>query len=136
MNTLVDRVIWKAKEHPAVSRGMVASGAGKASGHAPFLHLLEEPEECYVMTRRQALLVFNFSRTSVFNPELRGQGGVLWWRTRDETILTRLHVRCVQICDEVGFSEVCVMCEARGPSAPYYWQEMLGADYCHLKKHS
>ena len=88
------------------------------------------------MTQKQAFLLFNFSRTSVFDPEAAGQGGVLWWRTRDETILTRVHRTCVQICAEVGFSEFSVMCEAHGPSAPLYWQEMLGADYQYLKRHS
>ena len=48
----------------------------------------------------------------------------------------RIHKAVVQICAEVGFTEFSVMCEARGPSAPPYWREMLGEHYQFLKKHS
>ena len=88
------------------------------------------------MTRRQSFIVLNFLRTTVFQPQLPGQGGILWWRTSDESLLTSTHKMVVQICGEVGFSEFCVMCEARGPSAPYYWREMLGEHYRFLKRHS
>lgn len=134
MDTLVNQITWRAAEHPQVSRGMIASGAGFLSTRAAGL-VPQWPEECCVMTGKQAFLMFNFSRTSVFEPNNPGQGGVIGWRTREEAILTRLHNTCVEICNEVGFSEFCVMCEASGPSALLYWEEMLGPpDYSYLKK--
>ena len=88
------------------------------------------------MTRRQALVLLNFSRTSVFNPQLPKEGGILWWSTRDAALLRALHTKVVKICAEVGLSEFCMMCEAKGPSAPSYWREMLGDHYGYLKKRS
>ena len=138
MISLVNSVTWKAKEHLEISRGMARSGAGLLSSHSPAVRVLHEDliEQCTVMTRRQLLLVFNLSRTSVFHPSFPKQGGILWWNTKDEGMLAKLHQLCVQICAEVGFSEFCVMCEARGPSAPPYWEEMLGENYRWLRKHS
>jgi hypothetical protein len=135
MQTLADIVIWRASEHPEMSRGMIASGAAFLVGKAPPLGS-DLIEKCFVMTRKQAYVIVNFSRTSVFNPEIAGQGGILYWRTGEAALLKVLHNQVIQICAEVGFSEFCVMCEARGPSAPFYWQEMLGDHYHYLKKHS
>src|SRR5881296_3190235 len=132
MQTLLDTVTWKASEHPATSRGTIASSGGFLIGSSERISP-ELVEECCVMTRRQAFVILNFSRTSVFQPDLPGKGGILWWRTSDEALLMRLHRAVVEICAEVGFSEFSVMCEARGPSAPYYWREMLGTQYRFLK---
>jgi hypothetical protein len=64
MKTLVDSVVWKAKEHPRLSRGMMASGSGFLANtlSATDSLLTNVVEECTVMTRRTLLS----ARTTVF----------------------------------------------------------------------
>ena len=113
MKTLIDTVAWRSAEHPDLSRGMSAAGAGFLAGHSPELDL-DLSEEFSVMTRKQTFLFLNFSRTTVFSPSPPLQGGILWWNTKDEALLATLHKKVVDICAEVGFSEVHVMCESKG----------------------
>lgn len=149
METLLDHVEWKANEHPEYSRGMTKSASWlDAVDHGP--RLMEDlREECYVMTRKQNFFLLNLSHTSVFDKDLhekslkwrvswrrKFQGGILDWNTNDEAILTQLHWAIVGICAEVGYTEFCVMCQARGPDAPDYWREMLGEKTRYLKRHS
>lgn len=134
MKTLIDSVHWEAKDHPTHSRGLLISLPPINPTERDFPR--DFPEECQVMTRRQRTLIFNFSRTTVFDPRLPGQGGILKWNTSDEETLLMLHKACMKICSEVGFSEFCVMCEAKGPSAEPYWQEMLGPNYLYLRNRS
>jgi hypothetical protein len=135
MQTLVDKVIWKAIEQPSESRGMVASSAGLFEDKSPFI-IEGLSEECLVMTRRQKFFLFNLSRTSVLQDLESKKGGIFWWRTSDESLLEDLHSLIVLICSEVGFSEIYTMCSRHGPSVPIYWQEMMGDYYCYLKRHS
>ena len=148
METLLDCVEWKANEHPEYSRGMTKSAwwfDATDQGPRPMEDL---QEKCYVMTRKQGFLLFNFSHTSVFDQELSEealkwrvswrrnfQGGILDWNTDDEAILAQLHRAIVGICAEVGYTEFCVMCQAKGADAPDYWREMLGENIRYLKRH-
>ena len=121
---------WEEKKHPRPSRGMrVLRG--------PSANLKEQPghhsERFYVTTIRRAFLFINSSRTSVSHPNLT-DCAILWWNTTDEATLTKLHRACMDICSEVGFTEVWGQCGLKSPSAPAYWQEMLGDNFRFLKK--
>jgi hypothetical protein len=135
MQTLVNKVIWKADDHPNYSRGMIASSAGLFENQTPVI-MDGLSEECTVMTRKQKLILFNVSHTTVLLGSDPSKGGILWWRTSDPSLLKDLHTMIVLICSEVGFSEIYTMCSRHGPSVPFYWKEMLGDYYCYLKKHS
>jgi hypothetical protein len=152
VNTLTDVVKWTASEHSGHSRGML-KGAPFLANNPP-LRFEGLVEEGTVMTRKISGLFTDKSRTTVIKDLLpenvagismgdamqqsfnRGpaQAGVLSWKTTDESILAHLHTACVEIISEVGFTEFCLMCEAHGPHAPIYWQEMLGENFRYLKK--
>ena len=121
---------WAKKEHPKPSRGMRAV-------LPPSANLKEQPgphsERFYITTIKRVFLFINLSQTSVSHPQLP-DCAVLWWNTTDETTLAKLHRACVEICSEVGFTEVWCQCALRTPSAPAYWHEMLGDNYRFLKK--
>src|SRR4051794_920240 len=125
--TLLEPVRWKAREHPSLSRGMHAAGAGLLAGQPRLIDDLVE--DCQVMTRKQQKFLFNVSRTTIFDPRQPDLGAILFWKTSDEFLLGELHKTCIAICAEVGFSEFRTMSAARGPSARPYWQEMLGEKY-------
>ena len=139
METLVNTIHWRAKDHPSTSRGMLKSGGSfLATVTNPVEDIIREKltEECVVMTRRQVLFFANLSRTSILLPGNSKEGAVLWWNINDENILVKLHKNCVDICSEIGFSEFCIMSEAKGLSADLYWQEMLEENARYLKRHS
>ena len=121
---------WKEKEHPKPSRGMrVLRG--------PSADLKEQPghhsESFYITTIKPVFLFINLSRTSVSHPNLT-DCAILWWNTTDEATLAKLHRACMNICSEVGFTEVWGQCGLKSPSPPAYWQEMLGDNFRFLKK--
>jgi hypothetical protein len=130
MEPLMDYGHWDEKEHPKPSRGMRVL-------RPPSSDLKEQPghhsERFYVTTIRRVFLFINLSRTSVSYPAFT-DCAILWWNTTDETMLTKLHRACMDICSEVGFTEVWGQCGLKAPSAAVYWQEMLGDNFRFLKK--
>ena len=130
MEHLMDYGQWEEKEHPKPSRGMRALRPLSADLKAQPGH---HSERFYVTTIRRAFLFINLSRTSVSHPNLT-DSAILWWNTTDEATLTKLHRACMDICSEVGFTEVWSQCGLKAPSAPIYWQEMLGDNFRFLKK--
>jgi hypothetical protein len=130
MEHLMDYGRWEEKEHPRPSRGMRVL-------RPPSADLKVQPghhsESFYVTTIERVFLFVNLSRTSISHPKLT-DCAILWWNTTDETMLAKLHRACVDICLEVGFAEVWDQCGLKAPSAPIYWQEMLGDNFRFLKK--
>ena len=120
---------WEEKEHPRPSRGMRVL-------RPPSADLKVQPghhsESFYITTIRRAFLFINLSRTSVSHPNLT-DCAIVWWNTTDEATLAKLHRTCMDICSEVGFTEVWGQCGLKAPSAPIYWQEMLGDNFRFLK---
>jgi hypothetical protein len=147
MDTLLDLVEWKANEHPEYSRGMTKPASWLDADNQGLRSIEDLCEECCVMTRQQSFLFLKFSHTSVFDKDLyekclkwrvpwrrKFQGGILDWNTNDEAILTQLHAAIIKICAEVGYTEFCVYCAAKGPDARDYWREMLGENIRYLKR--
>ncbi|MCX6927105.1 MAG: hypothetical protein NT154_28455 [Verrucomicrobia bacterium] len=130
MEHLMDYGQWEEKEHPKPSRGMRLL-------RPPCADLKVQPghhsESFYVTTIKRVFLFINLSRTSVAHPKLT-DCAILWWNTTDETTLAKLHRACMDICLEVGFTEVWDQCGLKALSAPIYWQEMLGDNSRFLKK--
>ena len=120
---------WEEKEHPKPSRGMRVL-------RPPSADLKVQPgnhsQSFYVTTIKRVFLFINLSRTTVFHSK-HTDCAILCWNTTDETTLAKLHRACMDICSEVGFTEVCGQCGLKAPSAPIYWQEMLGDNFRFLK---
>jgi hypothetical protein len=131
MKALLDSVRWQARDHPFRSRGLEAAGAADP-GRGPE-GATERSEECRVLTRNPRVLFVSLPRTKVFHPEHPAPWVILWWRTVDDPLLAELHHTCLRVCSEVGPSEFCLMCHARGPAAARYWREMLGDKFGHLR---
>src|ERR1017187_7832216 len=112
MDNLMDYGGWEEKEHPKPSRGMRVVSPSCAN-------LEEQPgprfERFYITTIHRVFLFINLSRTSISHPK-HPDCAVLWWNTTDETTLANLHRACVDICSEVGFTEVWCQCALKTPS--------------------
>jgi hypothetical protein len=131
MKPLLDSVQWQAREHPARSRGMAASGA---DGPAPDPQPREDrTEECCVLTRSPRVLFLSLPRSKIFHPQLPAPSALLWWRAVSNALLAELHDACLRVCAEVGLSEFCLMCHAGGLAARRYWKEMLGENLKYLR---
>ncbi len=129
---LLDSVRWHAHEHFARSRGTTP-----AALEMPVMQKDPEEglvEECCILTRSPRLLFFSLPRSKVFHPQLPFPSGILWWRAADSKfLLLGLHTATLRICSEVGLTEFCFMCHARGRAAQRYWHVMLGEHFTHLR---